>query len=113
MNNYKPTIGQSTKTAKKFSMKSLIIIGLVLITAILLVDVFKTGYIKYSIQYAICGQAPVIVSPESYWTHTDYYSSYAPPGGDGYIIRVSNHYYCTTKEARDNGLDMILYGSIN
>jgi hypothetical protein len=83
--------------------KNIITIACIL-ALLLLIDLFFTGYIKYSIAYGRCGHAPIsVVHNEFGWGGG---VSYDVPGSRQYNIRAANDYtYCTRDQVEATGIE--------
>ncbi len=89
---------------KKNKRKDKIIVLVTVLFISLLTVGFGTGYLQLYIAYIKCGHDPILVYPGS---------SFASGYGPGYYTKEDDfnykpawnyHYYCSEKEARQNGI---------
>ncbi len=89
---------QSTKqTARRKKIIWVIIVAILLL--VLVIDIFLTGYFKYSYHYLRCNGAPVVAVKPDLWA----VSGYSLPNTNTYEVRAYNIYYCTSSEAEAAG----------
>ncbi len=100
MTTPKPTT-QSTKQLARRKKTVLITTASILLLA-LLIDIFLTGYLKYSYNYIKCGNVPVVATPNPFVSEEN--RIYILPGDSTYRTHGSSKYYCSEDEARKEGL---------
>lgn len=93
------TTSKNVKTPAQKKRKTLIIVVVITI-ALLSIDIFYTGFIKYGYTVVKCGQAPVAVHPSVFSTSS---LGYLMPG-DYFPGGAYNKYYCSEDEAQARGL---------
>jgi hypothetical protein len=73
----------------------------IIIVAVLLVDIFITGFMKFGYNVVRCGGIPVLVAPPILGVTRHYYNTpgHYIPGGS------TAEYYCTEQQAIDSGAE--------
>lgn len=79
--------------------RAILQIVFIVILLLLIIDIFVTGYLKYSYDYLKCGQVPIAAVKRGDWA----VSGYSFPSTSTYKIRAYNTYYCTSTEAEEAG----------
>lgn len=75
-----------------------------IILALIIVDIFVTGFAKFVYSTVRCGKLPVETVPRGFFLSATDMSGYILPGDNGYRLGAGNRYYCTQADAEREGI---------
>lgn len=94
-------MGKQGKNDKPLDLRQqVILLAAILVPILLIIDIFVTGYIKFSYNYLQCGHSPLVATPNGLYGGN---SGYSYPGSSTYQIRANSLYYCTQEQAEQAG----------